>query len=87
MKDIVCDFMGNEIKVGSTVIFHPKGLASVSDHLAIGVVTRITAKTVFVEYECEHHVSEGMWGKRVTGLKEYPRRFDQVFVVGDGVNG
>lgn len=78
------DFNGNNISIGDTVLFHPKGLASVSDHLAFGVVTRLTKKTVFVEYECEHHVSGGMRGKRVTGLKEYPRRFEQMYVIKKG---
>ena len=84
MKDFVGDFVGNEIKVGNTVLFHPKGLSADTNHLAIGIVTHITAKTVFVEYECEHHVSGGRWGKRVTGMKEYPRRFEQVYVVKKG---
>lgn len=78
------DFNGNDISIGDTVLFHPKGLASVSDHLALATVTRLTEKTVFVEYECEHRVSGGMWGKRVTGMKEYPRRFDQVYVIKKG---
>lgn len=81
MKDVICDFVGNEIKVGNTVLFHPKGLTSVSYHLAIGTVTRITAKTVFIEYEREG-IDKGMrWNKTKVGMKEYPRRFDQVYVV------
>lgn len=80
---MVKDFLGQTLEVGQTVLFHPKGLAAVSDHLTVGTITRITAKTVYVEYHCEHlaKVSKGWNYKRVEGVKEYPRRFDQVYVL------
>lgn len=79
MKDV----LGNKIEVGCEVVFHPKGLASVSDHLAVGKISRITEKRVYVEYECEHHVDGRYWGKRVVGMKEYPRSPEQVYVIGN----
>lgn len=78
------DFNGKDISIGDTVLFHPKGLASVSDHLAIATVTRLTEKTVFVSYECEYSSNGTKWGRIKQGMKEYPRRFDQVYVIKKG---
>ena len=66
------------------MLFHPKGLASVSDHLALATVTRLTEKTVFVSYECEYSSNGTKLGKIKQGMKEYPRRFDQVYVIKKG---
>lgn len=81
------DFVGNELKVGQVVLFHPKGLASVQDHLAIGIISAINPKTVMVEYECEHIVQgDRPWGRRTVGTKAYPRKFNQVHVIGTGTS-
>lgn len=73
-------FNGVELEVGQSVLVQPKDASAVKEHFAVGTVTRITAKTVYVEFECDQGYNYRL-RKYVKGLKEYPRKPNQVYVI------